>query len=91
MEGKNTNKDVIDWAKKATDHGAGEILLTSVDNEGTLKGFDDNLVREICKNISLPVIISGGFGKPEHIVNPLNNLVLMQLQLPIVFTITNSV
>ncbi len=67
---ENTNKDVIDWAKEATDHGAGEILLTSVDNEGTLKGFDDNLVREICKNISLPVIISGGFGKLEHIVNP---------------------
>ena len=44
--------------------------MTSVDNEGTLKGFDDNLVKEICKNISLPVIVSGGFGKPEHIVNP---------------------
>ena len=67
---ENTNKDVIDWAKKATDHGAGEILLTSVDNEGTLKGFDDDLVNEICKNIKIPVIVSGGFGKPEHLLNP---------------------
>ena len=65
--------------------------MTSVDNEGTLKGFDDNLVKEICKNISLPVIVSGGFGKPEHIVNPVKKFGAMQLQLLTVFTITNLV
>lgn len=67
---ENTNKDVVKWAREATDRGAGEIILTSVDREGTLKGYDESLVEEICKNIKTPVIVSGGFGKLDHMLNP---------------------
>lgn len=60
--------DVIDWVKQAEDLGVGEILLTSVDNEGTRKGFDIELVKRVNEIVSIPVIASGGFGKVEHIV-----------------------
>lgn len=67
---ENTNKDVMDWAKIASEKGAGEFLVTSVDRDGTCKGFDEELVEEFLKNSTIPVIISGGFGKPEHMLNP---------------------
>jgi len=67
---ENTNMDVIEWAKKAADNGAGEILLTSIDNEGTLKGFDNSLVKEISRFTNIPIIVSGGFGKLEDILDP---------------------
>ena len=51
--------DVIEWAKKCQDLGAGEILITSVDQDGTEKGYDLELAKEISKNISVPIIFSG--------------------------------
>jgi len=65
---ESTNVDVLEWAKKAESLGAGEILLTSVDREGTRKGFDVDLVKLVSSEVSIPVIASGGFGKPEHFV-----------------------
>jgi len=70
---ENTNKNVLEWAKIATDCGAGEILLTSVDYEGTCKGFDYAIVKKISKKIKIPIIASGGFGKPEHMVEVVKN------------------
>ncbi len=59
--------DVVDWAKKAVELGAGEILLTSVDREGTRKGFDTDLLRAVAQEVSVPLIASGGMGKPEDL------------------------
>lgn len=60
--------DVIQWAREAVDRGAGEILLTSVDQEGTRRGFDIPLVEQICAEVPVPVIASGGFGKSTDLV-----------------------
>ena len=64
-----TGIDVIEWAKKAEKLGAGEILLTSIDKDGTKDGYDILLTREIVNSISIPVIASGGCGKPDDMVN----------------------
>jgi imidazole glycerol-phosphate synthase subunit HisF len=66
---ERTGLDVIDWAKKGVDLGAGEILLTSVDREGTRKGFDTPLIRAVTQEVSVPVIASGGMGKPEDLID----------------------
>lgn len=58
-----------DWIKEAQDRGAGEILLTSMDHDGTKGGFDCGLLGEINKWITIPVIASGGAGKMEHFIN----------------------
>ena len=60
---ERTGKDVVSWAKEAVSFGAGEILLTSVDQEGTRKGFDVALIEAVSSVVSVPVIASGGFGK----------------------------
>lgn len=60
--------EAVAWAKTACDRGAGEILVTSIDREGTRTGFDIGLVRSIASSVSVPVIASGGFGKPEDFV-----------------------
>lgn len=65
---EHTGLDVTEWAKQGQELGAGEILLTSVDQEGTLKGFDIELVRAVNDVVTIPVIASGGMGKPEHAV-----------------------
>jgi cyclase len=59
--------DVLDWVKKAVALGAGEILVTSIDREGTRSGFDDQLVKAICEVVGVPVIASGGYGQKEHL------------------------
>lgn len=64
---ESTGVDAVRWAKRLEDLGAGEILITSVDAEGTQKGFDIDLIKEITAELSIPVIASGGAGKPEHI------------------------
>ncbi len=65
---KQTGLDVIEWAKKVANLGAGEILLTSIDMDGTKDGYDIILTREIVNSISVPVIASGGCGKPDHML-----------------------
>ncbi len=64
---KNTKKNPILWAKEVEELGAGEILLTSIDREGTWEGFDLNLVRQVTDNVSIPVIAHGGAGNIDHI------------------------
>src|ERR1035437_260178 len=61
-----TEYDAIEWAKRGVDLGAGEILLTSMDADGTKDGFDLDLTRTVVKAVAVPVIASGGAGKPEH-------------------------
>lgn len=63
---ESASRDAIDWAKKAVALGAGEILLTSVDRDGTQMGFDTKLTSAISKAVSVPVIASGGAKLPEH-------------------------
>lgn len=61
-----TGKDVFDWAKQVVDLGAGEILLTSIDREGTGLGYDLQLIRKVAEAVPVQVIACGGCGKPEH-------------------------
>ncbi len=63
-----TGMDVVEWATTATRLGAGEILLTSMDGDGTLAGYDIPLTRAVASAVDVPVIASGGAGKPEHLV-----------------------
>jgi cyclase len=64
--GKGTGLDAILWAKRAAELGAGEILLTSMDRDGTREGFDVDLTRAVGEAASVPVIASGGAGRLEH-------------------------
>lgn len=66
---KDTGIDAIDWARKVQDLGAGEILLTSMDSDGVKTGYDIELTRTISEAVSIPVIASGGAGKPEHLLS----------------------
>jgi cyclase len=66
---ERTGLDVIDWVRRGVTMGAGEVLLTSVDREGTRKGFDIALVRAVTTEVSVPVIASGGMGKPEDLLD----------------------
>ena len=61
--------DVIDWAQRGAALGAGELLVTSVDREGTRKGFDCELMRAVSAAVSIPVIASGGMGTVQHLVD----------------------
>ena len=65
----NTGIDAVEWAKKAEELGAGEILLTSMDCDGTKAGYDIELTRIISENANIPVIASGGAGTPEHFLD----------------------
>ena len=65
---EKTGLDVLKWAKKGVELGAGEILLTSVDREGTRKGYDIALIQAVTDAVTVPVIASGGMGKPEDLV-----------------------
>jgi cyclase len=62
----NTGLDAIKWAKKVEELGAGEILLTSIDRDGTRLGYDLELTKKIVDSVNIPVIASGGAGKMEH-------------------------
>ena len=66
---KPTGIDAIEWAAKMTEYGAGEILLTSMDRDGTKIGFDNELVRAVAEAVSIPVIASGGVGELQHLVD----------------------
>ena len=70
---EKTGKDVFEWTKQAIDFGAGEILITSIDKDGTLKGFDLDLINNISKLSTVPIVVSGGMGKIEDAEKILNN------------------
>ena len=63
---QKTGINVMDWVKQIENEGAGEILLTSVDNEGTCEGYDINLINNVSSASSIPVIASGGMGTKDH-------------------------
>ena len=66
--GRNpSGKNVMDYVKEVEDLGAGEILLTSMDRDGTKKGYDLDLTKKVSNIVNIPVIASGGVGKPEHL------------------------
>ncbi|ADQ04810.1 imidazoleglycerol phosphate synthase, cyclase subunit [Caldicellulosiruptor owensensis OL] len=62
----DTGLDAVKWAKEVEMRGAGEILLTSMDRDGTKAGYDLELLEAICSSVNIPVIASGGAGRPEH-------------------------
>ncbi len=66
---ERTGLDVIEWVKRSVELGAGEVLLTSIDREGTRKGFDIDLARAVTTEVSVPVIASGGMGAPKDCVD----------------------
>ena len=63
-----TGMDAVEWAKRAADLGAGEIVVNSVDADGTRDGFELDLTRRIAEAVPVPVVASGGAGRPEHLV-----------------------
>jgi cyclase len=63
---KAVGMDAVEWAERAEELGAGEILLTSMDRDGTRDGYDIELTRAVADAVSIPVIASGGAGRPEH-------------------------
>ncbi len=63
-----TGRDAIAWIREGVERGAGEILLTSMDRDGTKDGYDLDLVREVAEAVDVPVIASGGVGEPRHMV-----------------------
>lgn len=65
---ERSGRDAVEWAKEAVALGAGEILVTSIDREGTRRGFDIRLTRAVSETVGVPVIASGGMGRPEHII-----------------------
>jgi len=66
---KPTGIDAIEWAQRMTEYGAGEILLTSMDRDGTRDGFDLELTRAVCDAVDVPVIASGGVGNLQHLAD----------------------
>lgn len=70
--GRNaTGMDAIEWAQQATDRGAGELLITSMDTDGHQDGYDIDLLRTIRNTVDVPIIASGGAGTPEHLYDAL--------------------
>jgi cyclase len=69
---ERTGLDVIDWVRRGAELGAGEVLLTSVDQEGTRRGFDVDLLKAVSEVTAVPIIASGGMGAIEHMVEALN-------------------
>ncbi len=65
---KETGLDALDWAVKMAEYGAGELLITSMDRDGTKNGFDNELMSRISKLVDIPIIASGGVGNLEHLV-----------------------
>jgi cyclase len=66
---ENTGRDAVEWAKEVASLGAGEILLTSMDRDGTKNGFDLELTRSVADAVRVPVIASGGVGTLDHLVD----------------------
>jgi len=64
---EKTGLNALDWAKRLVDLGAGEMIITSIDQEGTKSGFDLDVAQAINDSVNVPVIISGGYGQPRHL------------------------
>ena len=73
MGREHSGIDAVEWAQRAAELGAGEILLTSVDREGTAKGFDIELLRSVSDNVDIPVIASGGTGSVTDLKNAITD------------------
>ena len=69
---KSTGHEVIAWVRELEDRGAGEILLTSIDRDGTMQGYDLALIEAVVKAVNIPVIASGGAGNYQHMVQAVN-------------------
>src|SRR5262249_40127510 len=69
--GERTALDAVAWARLAVEHGAGEILLTSVDRDGTREGYDLALIEAVARGIRVPGIASGGAAAPPHLIEAL--------------------
>lgn len=67
-----TGLDVVEWAVRACEMGAGEVLLTSIDREGTRLGFDLDLIRGVSRAVGVPVVASGGMGNPQEAVHAIS-------------------
>jgi cyclase len=63
-----TGRDVVTWVKELEDRGAGEILITSIDRDGTMQGYDQQLIEAVANAVKIPVIASGGAGNYQHMV-----------------------
>ena len=70
---ERTGLDALEWAKRAEDLGVGEIVVNSVDADGTRDGFELNLTRMISTSVGIPVVASGGAGTPQHLVDVFND------------------
>jgi cyclase len=68
-----TGRDAVEWAREGVERGAGEILLTSMDRDGTNEGYDLELTRAVADAVTVPVIASGGAGEPEHLIAALES------------------
>ncbi|MDO5581029.1 MAG: imidazole glycerol phosphate synthase subunit HisF [Planctomycetia bacterium] len=64
-----TGREAVDWAKEVEQRGAGEIVLTSMDADGTKDGYDLEITRAVAQSVSIPVVASGGAGSPQHLVD----------------------
>jgi cyclase len=69
---QDTGLDVVEWAVEAEKRGAGEILLGAIERDGTLEGYDLDIIRRVCEAVSIPVIASGGAGKYTHLAEALH-------------------
>lgn len=70
---ERTNLNIIDWIRKIQDLGAGEIILSSINNDGTGKGFDFRLIELVIDNIKTPLVFGGGCGNVEHVISLIKN------------------
>ena len=70
---EHTGRDVVDWIKEGVSLGAGEVLLTSVDSDGTQDGFDIDLLKRVSSETRVPLIVSGGCGNPGHLIEAIDN------------------
>ena len=66
---QSTGREVTDWARELADRGAGEILITSIERDGTLQGYDLSLIEAVVRSVDVPVIASGGAGNYQHMVD----------------------
>ena len=70
---KEQDKKPINWANECANRGAGEILLTSIDNDGCMQGYNCKIIKEIAKKINIPLIASGGAGNYKHMLDAFNS------------------